>query len=559
MSDCQDKHDEAETGLLRRCFDLLLQSFREHPGKARLFYRIHQYCRVTGYTGLADVAVWLKEARADGKGVWADYYAGLSLQILARGILAAVRQLEADDTLRSDVKAALQHLTDVGSLDTSTFLVPRGKEAWFQAVGRKEFGVALLAVAEILATRVDTASLSARLKALARECIEVTPGAPASAWEAETGRASGAWAHLVEHALGREEKPSAAWHALAGHFSFSHRIDARAARRYPESLPEAGWKQLLRAADPLPETDAGWLRDVIGTDETKHAEARKSGKIAFTRAARSFDSPPKGSTTLREWTTIIAECSPFDPRRSEWTALEIAGQLVSQVIEYDGDEAMLDRLHPNNVLLPWDWIDKFECHQHWTKVSWEEWRRFARSAEYGKAKLREFATSLLDYRYAPDSKAGLPLADWERRLFAVGRLLLGLLRNDYASPRIWNLRGNEQVFRLPRARWFEALAISSPTLLLIESCLGARTAETRSIARAPALFGWRDGEDANDAKFDPPLLVGANALLGAISEAQKVLEDNQLAVAMNQPRQLIPFRLSDFAAGAAGEGDADGE
>jgi len=37
-----------------------------------------------------------------------------------------------------------------------------------------------------------------------------------------------------------------------------------------------------------------------------------------------------------------------------------------------------------------------------------------------------------------------------------------------------------------------------------------------------------------------------------------VLVENQLAVAMNQPRQLIPFRLSDFAAGPGDEGKGGG-
>ena len=45
------------------------------------------------------------------------------------------------------------------------------------------------------------------------------------------------------------------------------------------------------------------------------------------------------------------------------------------------------------------------------------------------------------------------------------------------------------------------------------------------------------------------MLLGADELLKAIESAQQVLRDNQLAVAMNQPRQLIPFRLKDFATG----------
>ena len=62
--------------------------------------------------------------------------------------------------------------------------------------------------------------------------------------------------------------------------------------------------------------------------------------------------------------------------------------------------------------------------------------------------------------------------------------------------------------------------------------------------------------DINDVTFDPPMLWGADELLKAIESAQQVLEDNQLAVAMNQPRQLIPFRLKDLATGPDGdEGD----
>lgn len=562
LEDCENTHSTDETSLLSRCFTLLLQSFREHPGKARLFYRIHEYCRVTGYAGLSAVAEWLEETRAAGKDVWADYYAGLSLQILARGILVAARLIEANIALRSDISAALRYLTDVGSLSTAAFLGPRDKEAWFHAIGRKEFGVALLAVAKTLDSRADTASLPARLTALANQCIALVPHAPADAWKAETGWTSGTWAHLVENALGRDEKPSAVWYGLAEHFTFTHRIDLQAARRYPEWFPDAGWNQLLRGADTLPESDSGWLRDVMGSDETRRASALASGKIAFTRAARSLEPPAKDWITLTEWSSAVTLLSPFDPRRSEWTALEITAQLVAPVIKFDGDETVLDRLHPNNVLLPRNWIDNDE---KLTRVNWEDWRSFVKSLQSGHAKLRDSATSLLDYRYMPGSKAGRQLADWERRLIAVGRLLLGLLRNNHAAPRLWNMRGNEQIIRLPRARWFQALAISSPTLLLVESCLGARSAETRSIARTPDLFGWRDGEDANDAGFDPPLLVGANALLMAIRKAQQILQDNQLAVTMNQPRQLIPFRLSDFAAGAndedaiEGEGDGDGE
>jgi len=564
---CMEQHDRAELTLLNRCFALLLQSLREHPGKARLFYRIHQYCQVTGHRGLKAIAEWLKETRAGGQDAWADYYIALSLQIMARGILTTVHRLAAPDAMQSDIKAAANHLDDIARLDAAVFRVPTERETWYHATGRREFGVALVQAAEVLVLRPGHEGLAGRLAALSQEYVSVKLGAPVDIWLGETGWTSGVWAHLAEGRLGGETgSPSAAWLALAPQFAFDQWLDLQAARRYPEWFPEAGWKHLLAMTDPLPENDSAWLREVIGNDESRRATARATGKKAFTRAARSLEAAPEHWMTMGEWTESIHSCNPFDPRRGEWTALEITAQLLEEATATGGDDTILDRLHPNNVLLPRKWISASPCHRDWTELSWEEWRHLVHDGgNRFRARLRDARSSLADYRYSIESKAGVPIPIEERRLVSVGRLLLGLLRNDHAAPRTWNLRGNEMVFRLPRARWFEMLAISSPTTLILEACLGARPAETRAITREPSLFGWHDGEHPNDAMFDPPTFYSSTDLLEGIRGAQRVLEDNQLAVARNQPRQLIPFRLVDFAAGtedagaSSSDGGSDGE
>lgn len=558
---CIDKHEESERGLLDRCFMLLLQSLREHPGKARLFYRIHQYCRVTGHRGLAAVSDWLRETRAAGHDGWADYYIGLSFQIMANGLLATARRLLAPDTLRSDIRAAASHLEDIADLDLAVYGIPREREAWYHAAGRREFGVALIQVAEMIVGHPEHAEVARRLAALSQAYLRVFPGAPAGIWLAQTGRTSGVWAHLAEDALAADAQPSPAWSALSPYFAFDRGSDLQAARRYPEHLPEAAWVQLLNSPDPLPDNDSAWLYEVIGGDQQKRVAAQVTSKVAFTRAARALAAPSDAWMTIGEWTARVHDCSPFDPRRGEWTALEIIAQLLSEATLVGRDEAILDRLHPNNVLLPRNWISCSPCHHDRTELSWEEWRRHVRG-DGKSAQLRDSPTSLSDYRYALQSKAGIPIPDSERRLASVGRLLLGLLRNDHAAPRIWNLRGNELIVPLPRGQWFEALAISSRTTQILEACLGARSAETRAITRTPSLFGWRDGEQPNDAAFDAPPIFGSTDLLEEVRRAQKILEDNQLAVARNQPRQLIPFRLSDFATGTGsvdpiGEGGDD--
>ena len=549
-----------EVRLLRHCFGLLLQAFREYPGKPRLFYRMHEFCRLTGFRGLKDIGTWIKEVRAGGQDVWANYYAGLSLHILARGVLLAGRTLLKEDALRSDKEAAVNHLEDVCQIDSATFLVPQRDEAWFHAVTRKEFGVALLSVSAVVSQDIVASGLEARLRQRARQYAGVSFDKDEEVWEHETGRRPGVWAHLAESVLSIDGRPSGSWDQFVTLFSFSHVAEILASRRYPELMSDRGWHQLLQAKKALPETDSGLLREAMEGHAERVTAALSAKKIAFTRAARSLERPVHGWITLTEWTRSIAQdLSAFDPRRSEWTALELVRQLVGPIVDDVGvQQSRLDRLHPNNVLVPEAWKSNFPCRRDRVDVTWERWRNFVVEASTGRVKLRALRTSVLDYRYFTETHGGRRLNDWERRLMGVGRLLLGQLMLRHEAPRVWNIRGNEHIFHLPWTQWFRSLAMSSRTLLLIESCLGARSAETRAIALNPGLFGWMEGRQANDADLDPPLLVGPNELLTAIEGAQTVLVENQLAVAMNQPRQLIPFRLTDFAAGPGEDGEVDG-
>ncbi|GLS41719.1 hypothetical protein GCM10010869_73160 [Mesorhizobium tianshanense] len=557
VGELNSRHKQSEDRHLRHCFELLLQAFREYPGKARLFYRLHQYCRLTGHRGLQKIADSIQDMRTQRKIAWADYYAGLSLQILADGVLHAGRTIAAVDSLRSDKEAAYRHLEDVAALSAGVFSVPQAREAWFHSVGRREFGTSLLSVAELI--EAEDRLLGAKLRRLAAKNVGVTFEDASKDWKGETGRLPGVWAHRAESILSIDAKPSAVWRKFESCFSYRKIADRRAARRYPEHLSNSGWTYFLQSERSMKETDSGWIREAMMGKPRRIETARSSRKTAFRRAVRSFTELTVDWITLSEWTHFArTECSPFDPRAGEWTALEIIRQIVSPIVEdIAGSQARLDNLHPNNVLVSKAWISDYLADRGSAALSWEEWRSFARAKQTGMApvRLRGSATSIFDYRYFIDTQDGRTLDPWERRLTAVGRLLLGMLRFDHAAPRLWNLRGNEQVVMLPRSKMFESLAISSLTLLLMEGCLSGRSAETRAISRRPGLFGWEVGVGANDAGFDPPLLIGPNQLLNAVKRAQRVLVDNQLAVAMNQPRQLIPFRLNDFAAGPDGDGE----
>ena len=548
----EDELRKSEEYHLRHCFDLLLQAFREYPAKPSLFYRMHQYCRLTGFHGLKQIRKWIQEVRQDGNESWADYYLGLSHQLVARGTLLASRTYMLYDALRSERQAAFKFLEDVSKIDPSKFRVKHESESWFHAMSRKHLGVALLAVAQTLAETSSTRKLAKKLGEAGYQYCGVSFDDSSAIWMDQTGYSPPVWAQMCESSLSIDDNCTASWISFMKIFSPSDPDAACAVRRYPEMLPNAFWTKLLHGKDVMPRSDAGFLRDAMRGDNERIDQARLSKKDAFGCAVRSLESTPTRWITLSEWTRFIAEdLSAFDPRGSEWTALEIVRQIVSPIVDdIDTHESMLDRVHPENVLLPISWKTTYDRDVNESCVSWQDWQAFATTTvkRSDRIKIKASRSSIVDYRYFVRTRLGMPMQQWERRLVGVGRLLLGQLRRNYDTPRIWNIRGNERIVSLPQSGWLHALSISSPTLVLLNACLSGRVAETRAVKLYPELFGWSADVDLNDIGFDPPLLLGSNDLLRAIQNAQQVLVDNQLAVAMSRPRQLIPFRLRDFSA-----------
>jgi hypothetical protein len=251
---------------------------------------------------------------------------------MASGLLSTVAQLPKLDNLRSDIKAAESHLEDIANLSIGTFVLPSDRETWFHAIGRREFGIALIQAAENLSESPKYSHLSDKFKALSRSFVPVRPDATLKAFLKETGWSAGVWAHLAENTIGQEDEPTPAWKAFSSGFDFDHRLDLGAARRYPEHYPEAGWLHLLTSAQTMPEDDSAWLRQVIGNNLERSSQAQKSTKPTFARAARSLQAVYENQLSLVEWSSQLSECSRFDPRRSEWTALEIVRKLLDDAL-----------------------------------------------------------------------------------------------------------------------------------------------------------------------------------------------------------------------------------
>ena len=150
MNASQREHDKEETKRIRHCFELLLQAFEEYPSKPRLFYRLLQYCRLTGYAGLVNISEWIDSEHDRGRNFWADYYCGLTLHILSANMLKAASDLDKDVAMWSVRDAAKCHIEDISKLNFNTFSAPKSRLTWFQNRAQIEFSISVKCVAAVL-------------------------------------------------------------------------------------------------------------------------------------------------------------------------------------------------------------------------------------------------------------------------------------------------------------------------------------------------------------------------------------------------------------------------
>lgn len=551
------KFENEEEKQLARCFRLLMQAFREHPTKARLFFRIHQYCRLTGYAGLNVLCGWLRELADAENFSWHDYYTVLSFQLIGDGVLRAVRVLQSNETMRTERRAALRYIKGVSEKGV-VFKVPLERQNWAYKVAYHECRISLMAASTELSGDGDKyESLSKALADKAGENGLLGFSAPSSAWQIETGYSSGIWAYGIEARLSSSLQPTLTWGKLEKIFDYELRHDQLAVRYFPKHLSDRALTQLNTGIFPLKSSDAGWILDCMREQKNNSSSitlsigGENAPKPVVDTLAILNESATDGMS-LYDWVefTYGSECDPFDPRRGEWTCLEIIRQLVQQIAEPSFiDMATISpilSLHPANISVPMGWKpqDTADCKLE----TWAQWREKCRSSsDQAKILLNSSGRVLDDYRFTVGSNLS------ESLFRSIGRILVGLLVGHFDAPNSWNIRGNENIVGIPTSSDLEMMAISSRTLLIIDACLNKRSEENRLQDSEQNLFSSNDFEVGDDKEFDAPILKSPDDLLNAIIESQKILEQFQISITEEKPRQLIPFRLEDFAKAAPDE------
>lgn len=201
--------------------------------------------------------------------------------------------------------------------------------------------------------------------------------------------------------------------------------------------------------------------------------------------------------TWCDWTKQKQEecnrSNDYDPRISEWTALEIINLILNYLQPDIHSIETFSRfvkqpkkiiIHPANFTIPKLWGPS--CDK--TSLSWDEWENIiSNKANCGKVKkitsLRYYKIVQHDHRIIPfwlpeDIDMQNPRINY--LLYSIGILLLGLLRKSFDWPSRWNLPAYSRDWRYIGREIFSSSPFSSDTLSILEALLLPRYIELRN-------------------------------------------------------------------------------
>ncbi|PJI42203.1 RNA-directed DNA polymerase [Ferrovibrio sp.] len=528
---------------LQKYFGLLFQAFTDHPDKVRLFIRILDYCKITGCDGPSKIEGWMNAHATGEYRHLKRYLSALALQTFAAHLPAALRVCVDEASLARERAGAKQYIHHICKLNIDAFVQENGilehSPEYFQIISLREIEASArftlsLAKAHNLLDLIESLTV----------LIQRFHTGPLPRDGADGKRLS-AWAFWADRLFQFSMKErTAVWDDFVAHADVSNSLDWNYLRLHPTDIPREKWA-IAWQVRTFPRDDAGWLYDALLSTPNFLNDAQVSGRTITIVRAKLEDAgrreKPKKMISLAEWVSALQALSPYDPRRSEWTALEIIRLLLQkEVTDFDvGDLRKLDWLHPANIEVPQSWLTGPSIDPTQLGVlTWERWRYAMQIGPMPKFSDRKIA----DYRYHLTSISAPEESEtWHLRLRGVAQIIWGLVRRNFKLPARWNVRGLERSHVEFFGRELEHLKISSQTVALLEACVFPRAHETDLIIRFPFLFG---GEAADDTRLDAvPSIPDPQALILAIDRAQKKLLSEQVTVSNHLPRQLIPVSL----------------
>ncbi len=528
-------------------FLMLLKALRSHQEKLNLWVYLLEYCRFSGHTDLTLIHNELEQlSRRNPAG--AGHIRALICRLMAnQAVLCAVNMSQKDHLIyrRQAAYAYLQTL-----LRQPVTLPENVEPALYEqkALNLMQcgFGSALLylqnAENELIMDR-DFRSM----QRLAAKCEAIDWFASPEKWAEKTSIPLSAWAWWAETRLNAPmgTGPGPIWNAVVSKLGIDEPCTCPLLFRYPHNVTrKVKTETIIKAClakDAFTKKDrAGWLHELLqGTDPVQYKYRRGSAitpgekKILRIMQKSSNDS----WITLEKWACWSRQKykeNLYDPRVTEWTALELADQIAGKVkIFVQGDKNDEYPLHPLNILVPEKWT-----RERKTVLTWDYWRDQIREEPF-LLQLRG-ADRVDDYRYRFTLSEFAQATPEIAMIRGFGLLLLGLVTHSFDWPAVWNVRGHEwQYFSLVRAG-MRNIPFSSWTHAILEACLLPRQLETA--LTEPSLSAEYD----DDTALDPPQIMNLTMFQSYVRKARQVLERYQLTLQHRIPRQLVPVQLEHF-------------
>jgi hypothetical protein len=536
-----------------RAFGLLRKVLQERPDRVRLWTRAIQMCRQTGVQGLKDILEDIHKGEREHKAMEttlaAEYLMGNTLALLGSEALIAARIVCDPEVAEWRRKAAHAFLEDV-----STALVKQPATSgrrWFLQTSWEQFCFGLFCASLILKSSPPeeecyNCRLPDEFTGIGEKLLDSQNEAEyAVSWAWWAARASlrelssRAENWVVE--MGRRLPTSSESHALWRFFPFNVPRDVLRAMRNDRTHA----KNLSRMA--------GWWHDALSVQPESVITLPPSGMNRdVARAVRNIKSASNiRFVSLQEWCREIQETSEkdtADPRKGEWSALEIVRQigiLVSSIQEFgigyvskaaSGNPSPIC-LHPANFRVPREWLGR-------KSPTWAEWVSLMRpNSSSVQVEIVPEELRVADSRYTPISGPENTLFDSINQVRGLGLLLYGLLRRSFELPCVWNGPGHRDVLSMLPRLLLQGMTCSSWTLGILQACLQSRAMENLFFRAKPSLAVQLD----DDSLHDPIPLRTPEEVCNVIKKCQAILERNQLSTINHRARQLTPISIRQLS------------
>lgn len=232
----------------------------------------------------------------------------------------------------------------------------------------------------------------------------------------------------------------------------------------------------------------------------------------------------------------------FDPRLSEWFALEILKQVI-RLCDNNAEDFLKNKRKDIPINLA-----NFDISENAFLVlgnnkndklinTWEYWKTNCAGIVSAKSKWQIYNPEFTPIIFEEEIE--------QSKIHAFGIILLQLITHNIDLPWIWNSTEKSIIWEHLIYKKIQNSSVSSYTLLILQACFSSKNREKFYNQRRISDFIALKNKfpPISDVTHDIPEINDVLTLVKYVSIAQEKIEKYQLTMEDNIPRQLIPISL----------------